>query len=381
MTTSATMEVFRRASELRQRGVRVVDLGAGEPDFPSPATAVETACQALVDGFTKYTPLAGTLDLRCALAARFHQAYGASWDPEEEVLVTVGAKAALFELALALFEDGDEVVVPTPCWVSFPDQVRLAGATPVPAPMSAQDGFAIRAEPLFEAMSEATRGVVLNSPCNPTGGVMGAGDLRRLVEVCARREIVVIADETYERFVYDGAAHASAASLASEFPETVVVVGSFSKTYAMTGWRVGYALGHRALIAGARKVQSHATSNVTSFAMSGALAALEGAQAEVQAMIAEYQARRDLVIGGLNAIPGVRCPPPSGAFYAFPDVSACYGPGKNGSQELARHLLDEFRLAVVPGVAFGEDRHLRLSFAASRDELREGVDRLARALT
>ena len=371
---SATLRVSRRAAELRAQGVDVVDFGAGEPDFASPSVAVESARRALAEGFTKYTPSSGTPEIRAALAERFRDVYGAPWQARD-VVVTVGAKAALFELALALLDAGDQVVVPTPCWVSFPEQFRFAGAEPVEVPLAAADGFRVRAEPLIEAMTERTRVVLVNSPSNPTGGVIGEDDLERLVTACAERGVVLVADETYERFVYEGG-HASAARLASRHPESVVLVGSFSKTYAMTGWRVGYVFGPPPVIAAVANVQSHATSNPTSFAMSGALTALREAEPDVERMIATYRERRDFLIPRLNELPGVSCEPPAGAFYAFPRVADAYREGRQGSIAFAEALLEEAAVAVVPGEAFGDDAHVRISFACSMETLERGLERM-----
>jgi aspartate aminotransferase len=377
---SATLAVARRAKELQAAGREILDLGAGEPDFCSPKVAVAAAQRALGDGFTRYTENAGIPELRREIAARFRERYGAPWGPGD-VLVTVGGKAALFEIALALFERGREVVIPSPYWVSFPEQVRFAGAEPVFVETSPADGFRIHADAVLEALTPRSGGVILNSPCNPTGGVVSASDLRRVAAACAERGLPLIYDETYERFTYGGAEHASAAALAAEFPETIVLVGSFSKTYAMTGWRLGYALGPRTVIAAAAAVQSHATSNPTSFAMVGALAAWRGAEDEVRAMVAEYQARRDFLVPRLNGIPGFRCQPPAGAFYAFPDVADCFRPGRADSLALAEFLLETAGVAVVPGAAFGADRHLRISFACSRATLERALDRIEDALT
>jgi aspartate aminotransferase len=376
---SATLKVSRRAAEMKARGVEVLDFGAGEPDFDSPPVAVAAAQAALARGFTKYTAGSGIPELRAALAESLARRHGAPWSAGQ-IVVTVGAKAALFELALAVFEPGQEVVIPSPCWVTFPEQIRFAGALPVHVPTSAADGFRVRAEPVVAALSERTRAVLLNSPCNPTGGVVEAEDLRAIVEEAARRGLLVVSDETYERFLYDGAAHASAAALAAEFPETVVLVGSFSKTYAMTGWRIGFTAGPPGLIAAVDAIQSHATSNPTSFAMVGALEALRGAEEAVVGMIAEYQWRRDYLVPRLNALPGVACPPPAGAFYAFPDVSRCYRDGRRGSVDFSEFLLEKAGVAVVPGAAFGADDHVRLSFACSRETLARGLDRLADVL-
>ena len=375
---SATLRLSRRVAELRAGGADLVDLGAGEPDFDSPQVAVEAACRALRDGKTRYTEVGGLPSLRGALAERY-RVLDAPWGATDG-LITVGAKAALFEVAVALFEPGDEVVIPSPCWVSLPDQARLAGAEPVLVPAHASDGFAIHADPLLAALGPRTRAVIVNSPCNPTGGLLAASELARLVEECACRGVVVISDETYDRFVWDGNTHASIAALAREYPQTVVLVGSLSKTYAMTGWRLGYLFAPKEILGAVRTVQSHATSNVTTFAMYGALAALEHGEAEVRERLVEYQARRDLLASGLRALPGVELVPPAGTFYTFPDCSGCYGDGLAGSTALAEYLLESAGVVAVPGEAFGDDRHLRVSFAASRAAITEGLTRLRTAL-
>ena len=376
---SATLEVARVALRLRREGADVVDLSAGQPDFASPTSAVAAARQALADGFTRYTPSSGIRELREALADKYRQGWGAPWEAEQ-VIVTVGAKAALLEALLALFEAGDEVLFPSPSWVSTPEQIRLAGARGVAVACSAEDGFRIHAQPILDAITPATRGILLNSPCNPTGGIILAEDLERIVAAAAELGIWVLSDETYERFLYGGQKHASVAALASRFPENLILIGSFSKTYAMTGWRLGYLLASAEAVHAVSKIQSHATSNPTSFAMVGAVEALRSAEAEVAEMIAEYAVRRDLTCDLLNAIPNVSCVPPDGAFYAFPRVDRCFGKGRQGSLEMATYLLEKAGVAVVPGAAFGDDRHLRISFAASREQLEEGVARLARAL-
>jgi aspartate aminotransferase len=376
---SATLRVARRALALKAEGVPVVDFGAGEPDFDSPAIAVDAACRALNQGFTRYTAGSGIPALRSAVAEEYRRRYGAPWSAAESV-ITVGGKAALFELALAVFEEGQEVILPSPCWVSLPEQIRFAGAHPVEVPTSWTDGFRIHAGPILDAITDRTRAILINSPCNPTGGVISAEDLRAVVAGAAERGLLVISDETYDRFVYDGVAHASAASLAAEFPETVALVGSFSKTYAMTGWRVGFLLGPPAVVRAVEIIQSHATSNPTSFAMVGALEALLHAEGDIAGMVAEYQARRDLLVPRLDRLPGFDCRPPDGAFYAFPRVSDAYRPGRQGSVAFSEFLLEKARVAVVPGAAFGADDHIRLSFACSRAALAEGLERMAEVL-
>lgn len=369
------MRVARRADELKAAGRDIVDLGAGQPDFPSPPTAVEASIRALHAGKTTYTAAAGLPELRRALADRFAGNFGAPWTPSQAV-ITVGAKAALFEIISVVIDEGDEAIIPTPAWVSFEEQVRFAGGRPIFVPMAAQDRFRQHAEPLIAAISPRTRLILVNSPANPTGGIMTAADLRLVAEACADRGILLIADETYESFLYEGRSHASAAALAREFPDTLVLVGSFSKTYSMTGWRLGYALGPSALIERVIALQSHATSNPTSFAMWGALEALRTAAPTVEAMLAEFSKRRALVVEGLGRIPGLVCLPPDGAFYAFPDVSSYFRPGMADSLSLAEHLLESVGVALVPGSAFGADAHLRLSFATATDRLEEGLARL-----
>lgn len=379
MAESATIRVTRKAAELRAAGRSIVDLSAGLPDFPSPPVAVEAARQALAEGFTRYTASSGIADLREALAHRFQQQYGAPWELQN-TLITVGAKAALFQSILAMVDEGDHVVIPTPSWVSFTEQIRFAGGQPIEVGLDPSTGFAICADKIIEAIDDRTTMVLINSPSNPSGAVITAEDLRKIVENCAERGIRVLSDETYERFVYDGKTAPSAAALASEFPETVVVNGSFSKTYSMTGWRIGYALGPKGLLGKLAEIQSHATSNPTSFAMKGALAALHHGDEHVEQMILEFARRRRLVVRGLQRIEGVSCPSPQGAFYAFPCVAPHYCEGRQGSSEMAEFLLEKAGVAVVPGIAFGTDDFVRLSFACSQEELNEGLTRIGRAL-
>ncbi len=376
---SGTLRVSRLAAELKAQGKDVLDLGAGEPDFRSPDVAVLAACQALQDGFTKYTDAGGILELKEAMTRELASRYCGPWTAKQCV-ITVGAKMALFELAQALFEEGDEVIIPSPCWVSFPEQVRLTGATPVFVTTSGEDGFRIHADPILAAITPKTRALLVNSPTNPTGGLIEHADLERLVAACAERGILYISDETYDRFIYPGSNFSSAASLAARYPETVVLVGSFSKTFSMTGWRLGFLCGPPPLVQAVSTLQGHSTSNPTSFAMKGAAAALAGAAADVEAMIAEYRLRRDLLIAGLERLPGFRCRPPLGAFYAFPDVSGCFRPGRESSVAFSEFLLSEAGVAVVPGSAFGADRHIRISFACSRATLESALSRIAQTL-
>ena len=375
---SATLAVSRRAAELRAEGIELANFSAGEPDFPTPSVVVEACVRALRAGMTRYAPAAGIPALRSRLAEDYRRRYGAPWS-DQQVIVGVGAKSPLFGLALALLDPGDEMILPSPYWVSFPEQIRFAGGVPVSVGTLAEEGFRIRAEPIIAAMGPATRAVLLNSPCNPTGGIIAAEDLEAVTVACAERGIVLISDETYEHLVFDGE-HASVATLASRYPETVAVVSSFSKTFAMTGWRVGYALGPAALIKALVSIQSHSTSSPATFAMVAALTALTDAGEEAAAMRQEYIQRRDLVLDLLGDIPGVECVPPAGSFYVFPRVDKHYRADRQGSVALAGYLLDQARVAVVPGVAFGDDNHIRISFACSRETLRDGLGRMAQAL-
>lgn len=380
---SATLEVMKAAAGLRARGVDVVDLGPGEPDFETPPFVKAAAVSAIEANFTRYTDAVGTPELRAAIAERYAREWKAPWTAGE-VVVTAGGKQALHTAVLALFEEGDDVLVPSPYWVSFPEMVALSGARTIFVPTSGARGFRLTAKDVEAAATDATRGVIVNSPNNPTGAVMEGAEVEALVRLAASRGWVVLFDECYERFVFEGR-HQSAAAFAAEFPETVLVAGTFSKTYAMTGWRVGYALAPRPLIDVMGRIVSHATSNVCSVAQKAALAALERreeASRAIGAMLAEYARRREFLIPALAALPGVTCARPGGAFYAFPDVSAHYGRTIGGvavsdSRSFAKALLESAAVAVTPGAAFGEDRCVRISFATSLERLEEALRRLA----
>ncbi len=386
VSPSATLEVLKAASAMRARGVDVVDLGPGEPDFPTPEFIKEAAIGAIRGNFTKYTDAAGIPELRYAIAQRYKNAWDAPWEPGQ-VVVTAGGKQALHTACLALFEEGDDVLVPSPYWVSFPEMVKLAGANPVIAPTSAANGYRLTARDLEAAATPATRGVIVNTPSNPTGAVMDPAEVEAVVRLAASRGWVVLYDECYDRFVYEGR-HLSAASLVRQFPDTIVLSGTLSKTYAMTGWRIGYLIGPKPLMDVVSRVVSHATSNVCSITQKAALAALtdtDSSEAEIHTMISEYARRREYLVPALNGLPGVTCAPPGGAFYAFPDVSSHYGKvwkGRplKGSFGMSKFLLEESAVAVTPGGGFGEDRCIRLSFATSLERLEEGIARMRKAL-
>ena len=377
---SPTLAVANRAIELMASGVDIVDFGPGEPDFPTPKSVAEAGKRAIDEGKTKYTSGNGTKELRDAIANRYNRRYGTKFTANH-VIAGTGGKQELFNFILALVSEGDEVIIPSPYWVSFPDQVQFAGGKPV----FAQTDSANRYRPTFEAIrgvaSERTRGIIINSPNNPTGAAIEESELERVVEWCAANDLFLLYDETYELFLYDGTRHASAAKYFDDYPETIAVVNSMSKTFAMTGWRLGYGIAHPEIVSAAGKIQSHSTSNPSSIAQFAAVQALRGADDEVRQMHEAYTERRAWLVPAINAVEGFCCTHPDGAFYVFPDVKALYGrKGIHDSQSLATYLLDEARVAVVPGSAFGNDDCIRISYAVSMERIREGVHRIETAV-
>jgi len=373
---SPTMKVAAEAMKLKAAGVDVVDLGAGEPDFPTPAH-VSAAAHAAIDGnFTKYTTNSGTEELKRAIAARYKADYGVEY-PTSGIIVTAGGKQALYNSALVLFGAGDEVVTHMPGWPTLVEQIKLADATPVIVQTHADEGFRITAAPFIESFTARTRGVVITSPGNPTGALMPETELTLLSEEAARRGIWVVLDLCYEKLIYDPTPHNLPAVLARTNPDRSVVCGSASKAYAMTGWRCGWAIGPPAVIAACNALQSHATSNVCSITQKAAVAALTGPQDCVTAMLDEYRSRRDQLCRWLSREPRLRFVTPEGAFYLFIDVSDFLSPdGLRTSAALAQSLLDHARVAVTPGEAFDAPGFLRLSYATSLAELQRGTDKL-----
>ena len=376
---SPTIAVMNRAQELIAKGIDIVDFGPGEPDFPTPASVAAAGRRAIAQGFTKYTSNAGTKALREAIAARYQQRWGARVNADN-VIAGTGGKQELFNVILSLVEPGDEVIIPAPYWVSFPDQVQFAGGTPVFAKTESPK-FRPTLEAIEAVAGDRTRGVIINSPCNPTGAVIEESELERIVEWCSARDAFLLFDETYEFFVYHGAKHVSAMRWFNEHPETVIAVNSMSKTFAMTGWRLGFAVAHPALIAAMSKIQSHSTSNPSSISQMAALEALKGDHPEVEQMHQAYSERRAWLVPAINQIDGLHCADPDGAFYLFPEVNGVFGKGPiRDSNSFAEFLLEEARVAVVPGIAFGSDDHVRISYATSMDRIREGVGRIEAAL-
>jgi len=370
---SSTMKVAAEAGKLRAQGVDLVDFGAGEPDFPTPGNIKQAAIRALEQNFTKYTPASGAADLKQAVCERHARDYGTAYTPAETI-ITVGGKHAIFNLTQALVNPGDEVVIPVPYWVTYKDVVNYAGGKCVFVETDEANGFTLTASLIEKQLTPRTRMVIINSPANPSGALVERIEFERIFKLAADRGIYLLTDECYCRFLYDSEPF-SIASLPGA-KQTAVVAGSLSKTYAMTGWRIGFALAPAPIVTAMVKLQSHSTSNPTSIAQKAAVEALTGPQDSVTAMLCEYRRRRDYVVARLRAIPGVTCAEPRGAFYAYPNVSVALGRGIRDTLEMAERLLAEARVAVVPGEAFGTDRHIRISYAASMTELERGLDRL-----
>ncbi|MGE5278896.1 MAG: pyridoxal phosphate-dependent aminotransferase [Acidobacteriota bacterium] len=379
LAASSTAAVARAAKALAASGADVVDFGLGEPDFATPDFVAEAGREAIGAGRTKYTDTAGDPSLRDAIAEKYRREHRAPYG-RENVLVTAGAKQAVFNACQALFQEGDEVALFSPYWVSFPEMVRLAGAEPLVVATDLESGWHATAERLAPVCGPRTRGVILNSPNNPTGAVSSLDELARLLDWCGAHDAWLIFDETYDRFLYDGRRHVSAASL-PEHRDRVIVTGAASKTYAMTGWRLGWAVGPADIVAAMVSYQSHSTSNASSISQAAVLAALndsERTERSVAEMLGHYERRRRVMVEGLRKIPGVRVGWPEGSFYAFADVSDLFRPkGVSGSTEFCKRLLGEAHVAAVPGDAFGNDACVRFSFATGIERVEEGIRRLA----
>jgi aspartate aminotransferase len=374
ISVSTTTAVVAKADKLKASGIDVVDFGAGEPDFPTPDNVKRAAIKALQENFTKYTPTGGIRDLKQAIVERHAQDFGSDYNPEE-CLVTVGGKQAIFEAVAAILNHGDEAILPVPYWVSFLDIINYAGGKPVLLATREDENFAVRAEAVEKLITPKTKLIIINSPCNPTGAVVPPEEMERLLALAVRHGIMLMSDECYCRFLYDG--HKPYSLGNSKNRENLIIVGSLSKTYAMTGWRVGFALGSSRLLTNMLKLQSHSTSNATSIAQKAAVEALRGPQDSVATMLAEYERRRNHIVAGLRSIPGLKCVMPEGAFYVYPNVSSYLK--KDGIAEttvLATRLLDDAKVALVPGPAFGTNEHVRMSYATSQEQIDKGLQRL-----
>jgi aspartate aminotransferase len=373
---SPTMKVAAEALRLKAQGVDVIDLGAGEPDFPTPAHVSQAAHAAIDANFTKYTTNSGTEELKRAVCDRYRADYGVEYAPAE-VIATAGGKQALYNAAMCLFGAGDEVITHMPGWPTLVEQIKLSDATPVVVRTQAEDGFRVRAEPILAAMTPRTRGIVINSPGNPTGALIDEAAMTAVADEAARRDIWILLDLCYEKLIYDATRHNLPAVLGERMRDRTVLCGSASKAYAMTGWRCGWMVGPAALVGAANALQSHSTSNVCSITQKAVVAALNGPQACVTEMLDEYRRRRDQVCAWLAEEPRIRLQKPEGAFYVFADVGEFLTPdGVRTTAELAQALLDERRVAVTPGEAFDAPGFIRISYAASIEDLERGIQRI-----
>ncbi|MEW6265977.1 MAG: pyridoxal phosphate-dependent aminotransferase [Thermodesulfobacteriota bacterium] len=381
---SPTLSLDAKTKALKASGQDIVNFGVGEPDFDTPEHIKAAAIKAIEDNFTRYTDSGGIPELKAAVAAKFKRDNNLDYAPEQ-IVISCGGKHALYNLAQALFAEGDEVIIPAPYWVSYPSIVILAGARPVIVPTSEKNGFKMTREDLKRAVNSKTKAVILNSPSNPTGSVYTRAELEALAEVVLEHDLLVISDDIYEKIIYDGLEFVNLANLGPELKARTIIAHGVAKTYAMTGWRIGYLAGPKEVAAAVNKLQSQSTSNPCSIAQKAALAALTGPEDSVTTMRAAFDERRKYLVETLNGMEGVSCLRPGGAFYVFPKVSACYGRKAGnrtitGSNDLADHLLEEAGIAVVPGAAFGDDQCLRLSYAISLADNKKGLSRLAAGL-
>ncbi len=374
ISVSSTMKVAAEADRLRREGVDVVDFGAGEPDFPTPDNIKRAAIDALAANFTKYTAAGGTPELKQAICERHKADFGTGYSAAE-CMVTVGGKHAIFNLIQALVNPGDEVIIPVPYWVTYKDVVNYAGGTCIFVDTEESAGFEVTAAMIERHLTPRTKLVIINSPSNPSGAVLSREEFRAIFHLTSKHDIYLLTDECYCQFLYEDKPFSIAAEPGAK--DTVVVAGSLSKTYAMTGWRIGFALAPAPIINAMTKLQSHSTSNPTSIAQKAAVEAMRGSQDSIPVMLAEYRRRRDFVIGRLRKIPGVSIVMPKGAFYAYPNISVVYRAGHiKNSLDFSNELLAKAQVAVVPGEAFGTDDHVRISYATSMTELERGLDRL-----
>ncbi len=370
---SLTLAIDAKAKQLKSEGQDVVGFGAGEPDFPTPQHIQDAAVEAMRAGMTKYTPSSGLPALRQAVADKFLKDQGLTYKPGQ-IIISCGGKHSCYNTIIALCEEGDEVIIPAPYWVSYPEMVTMAGATPVYVSATDATEFKITPEQLRKAITPRTRLFILNSPSNPTGSVYTREELKALAEICVEKGVLIMSDEIYEKLVYNGTEHVSVAALSPKIFEHTIIVHGLSKAYSMTGWRIGVTAAPAAIAAAIEAVQSHSTSNPVSFAQAGAIAALKGSQEHLPLWVAEYKRRRNYAWERLKAMPGISCVLAQGAFYLFPNISAT---GLK-SVDFAARLLEEEKVAVVPGIAFGSDDNIRISYATSMEQIEKGLERMGR---
>jgi len=376
LTPSTTLAITAKAKELKAQGLDIIGLGAGEPDFNTPQHIIDQATASMNEGQTKYTPSAGLPKLKEAIAAKLLRDQQLEYKPSE-IIVASGAKHALYTLFQAILDEGDEVIIPTPYWVSYPEQVKLADGIPIYCEGKESNSFKITPEQLEAAITEKTKAVIINSPSNPTGMLYSAEELQQLGEICLKHDILIVSDEIYEKLVYADYKHVSIAELSPELKKQTVIINGVSKSHSMTGWRIGYACGEESLIKAMTNLASHSTSNPTTTAQYGAIAAYDGPQDAVEEMRQAFEERLNIIYDKLVAIPGVSCIKPQGAFYLFPNVKeAALATGYSNVDDFATALLEEALVAVIPGSGFGADDNIRLSYATSLDQLEKAVDRI-----
>jgi len=378
---SPTMAISAKTNAMIAKGISVIDFGLGQPEFNTPDVASEAGIRAIQDGYTKYTVTSGADDIKLAIIEKMQNDHQLTYS-KKEVIVSCGAKHTLYNIAQVLFEEGDEVIIPAPYWVTYPDQVRLNGATPVIVKTREQDRFLITKDQLKAAITPRTKAIILNSPSNPTGSVYTEKDFGDIADLLVSAGIWIISDEIYEKFIYDGKKYTSIASLSPDLKKKTIVVNGVSKSYSMTGWRIGYAAGPIEIVEAMSTLQSQTTSNPTSISQKAAVAALKEGCPFILNMVSEYSSRRELMVEQLNKIPGMTCPHPAGAFYVFPNVTGLFGKRStiNSSATFAEYLLDDFKVSTIPGASFGMDGYLRLSYAAPQEALIEGLDRIKKAV-
>jgi aspartate aminotransferase len=382
---SPTLAITAKAKQMKADGIDVVNFAGGEPDFDTPQNVKDATIKALLAGVTKYTPTTGTPELKQAICDKLKRDNGLEYAPSQ-IIVSIGAKHSIYNTVLALCDGGDEVVVPAPYWATYPEQVKLADAVPVYVETDDRTGFKMTPDMLKSAVSPRTKALILNSPSNPTGAVYNRADLQEFAKIAVDRGFYVIADEIYEKMVYEGNEHASIASFNEDIKKLTVTINGLSKSFSMTGWRVGYAAGEQDIISAMGRIQDHSTSNAVSFVQKGAVEALNGPQDFVSMMVKAFDERRKVIVSGLSAIPGMVCPNPGGAFYVFPNVSAFLGKTYNGkvlsgSDDFAAFLLEDAKVAGIPGSGFGADQNIRLSYATSMEEIKKGLQRIGEAVT
>jgi aspartate aminotransferase len=373
LSPSLTLAIDAKAKQMKAEGMDVVGFGAGEPDFDTPQHIKDAAAQALAAGFTKYTPSSGIPDLRQAIVEKFQRENGLAYKPSQ-VIVSCGGKHSCYNVIIATCQEGDEVLIPAPYWLSYPEMVKLAGATPVVLPTTDKTEFKITPEQLRAAITPRSRLLILNSPSNPTGTVYSPEEIKAIGDICVEKGILIMSDEIYEHLLYDGAVHKSVASFGPEHQAHTIVVHGFAKAWSMTGWRLGFMAAPEPIAKAIDAIQSHSTSNPTSFAQKGGVAALTGPQDHLKTWLAEFSKRRLFACGRLNDIPGISCVNSKGAFYLFPNIS---GTGLKSTEFCAR-LLEQEKVAAVPGIAFGADDYIRLSYATSMANIEKGLERLER---